>query len=187
MEPDKAPEPTSSPDPSPEAGSTPPTSPVPSAPDPGRSRWAWAWVILAALVAGPLAWIAGESTQDVFVLTEEEAKSGEFSMTPTDKGPYLRARRRVTIRNSAVHYGILGVTLGTALGLAGGMARRSLGGAVRGGLVGAAVGGTSAVLASLALIPVFLSYYQHDRPDMFLPLLVHGGVPPWVVWTLPLG
>ena len=41
-----------------------------------------------ALVAGPVAWVAGESTLDVFVLTDAELKSGDFSMAPTDKAPY---------------------------------------------------------------------------------------------------
>ena len=142
----------------------------------GRSRWIWAWILPVALVAGPVAWVAGESTLDVFVLTDAELKSGDFSMTPTDKAPYHQAKRRVTIRNSALHYGILGVTLGIGLDLAGGMTRRTLGGAIRGVLVGAIACGVSAVLASLALIPVFLTYYSHDQPKVYLPLLVHGGI-----------
>jgi len=176
MQPDHDPESKSGSDLSSEAESTHTTSPVNSAPDTGRLKWLWAWVIPAALLAGGLAWIGGESTLTYFVLTEEEMKSGISGITPTDNAPYLRAKRRVAIRNSVLHYGILGVTLGMGLGLVGGATRRTLGSTLRSGLIGAVACGASAVLASFVLIPAYLSYYSHDQPNLFLPLLVHGGI-----------
>src|SRR4051812_27125447 len=97
MQPDHDPESKSGSDLSPEAESTHTTSPVNSAPHTGRLKWLWAWVIPAALLAGGLAWIGGESTLTYFVLTDEEMKSGISGITPTDNAPYLRAKRRVAI------------------------------------------------------------------------------------------
>ena len=80
------------------------------------------------------------------------------------------------IENAALHYGILGASLGLSLGLAGGILRRSVNGAAASGIIGASVCGAAAAVASLALVPLFFKYYHQDQPNLLLPVLVRGGI-----------
>jgi hypothetical protein len=136
----------------------------------------WGWVIASAIAAGLLAWAAGEATGDIFRLTAEELRSGDAGQMGREANAYLQGSRRVTTRNTAVYYAILGAALGTTLGLAGGLSRRSARGAIAGGAAGLVAGGALGALISLALIPVFLRNYDAARPSLFLPLMVHGGI-----------
>jgi len=130
----------------------------------------------AATCAGLVAWAAGEMTLNFFRPTPREIGSGVAAYTPTDNTPYLLAKRRVAIQNAALHYGILGASVGLALGMAGGSLRPSVKNAVACALGGASACGAGAVIASLVFVPVFFNYYHHDQPSLLLPVLIRGAI-----------
>ena len=142
---------------------------------PGRVLF-WVCLVSAATCAGLVAWAAGEMTLNFFRPTPREIGSGVAAYTPTDNTPYLLAKRRVAIQNAALHYGILGASVGLALGMAGGSLRPSVKNAVACALGGASACGAGAVIASLALVPVFFNYYHHDQPSLLLPVLIRGAI-----------
>ena len=147
----------------------------PSATPAGPGRTAML-VLPAALLAALAAWALGEPMLETFHLTAEEAAGGAPGFGGQIGAEYLRGRERVATRNAALHYGIFGAALGAAIGLSGGASRRSARGAMLGLSAGFAGGAALGGLASLGLVPVFHANYSQDRPDLALPLLVHGGI-----------
>ena len=120
MQPDHDREPKSGSDLSSDAGNPPPTSPGKSEPNSGRSRWLSAWVIPAALLSGLLTWIVGESTLNFFCPHRRGDENRSLLHHHDRQRTLPPGEAPVAIQNSALHYGILGVTLGMGLGLPGG-------------------------------------------------------------------
>ena len=126
--------------------------------------------LLAGILAGVLAYLAGEAT-----LQANRSGLGLIRKArPTPEDVYKQILVIATC--ASVTYGALGGTLGMALGLTGGLIRRSRRGAVLGAVVGLALGGG---LGGLATRIITLNYYQKqnvDANDLILPLLTHGAI-----------
>jgi hypothetical protein len=133
----------------------------------------WALALTAGLAAGSVAWLVGEAVHDRFqprllatggIPSIEEARAGEHAM-----------RSALTLQ-AAVAFGLLGSALGASLGLAGGGVRRSARSSLIGGAFGAILGGVAGAVASFALLPVYFQFYDPDRDDLPLALLIQGGI-----------
>jgi hypothetical protein len=132
------------------------------------------WTLGAGLLAGAVAWLAGEATLNTF------RPRMQRMMTPI--GPMIGAtaqeHAKAESRNAALASALQGACLGLALGLAGGLARGAAGVGAVAGLAGAVLGGALALGAAVALQPVYDRNVQLDQVDQSLtvPLLVHGGI-----------
>ena len=139
----------------------------------GRGRL-WAYTIGSGVMAGVVAWLAGEATLSVF--------QPRLVMMDTAVGPRLGATleeyHKVDSRNAALAFGLLGVCLGLALGLAGGLARGSTRSGAMAGIVGAGLGAILGAGAALALQPLYYWGIARDptQQSLTLPLLVHAGI-----------
>lgn len=160
-------------DPAPLSG---PSDPSPAPPVAAlRLGRVWVLALVAGFLAGAVSWWAGEATLTAFKPKLEvfEGFGGGTRLEPTPKGEI-----EADTRNATLAFGLLGASLGLALGVAGGLTRGSAGRGATAGLVGLVVGGALGVGASMALVPVFhrartanpLSY------DLTVPMLVHAGI-----------
>lgn len=133
----------------------------------------WTLALTAGLAAGCVAWLIGEATYDRLqpqilatggIPTVEEAREG------------VRAMRSALAMQAAVAFAALGAALGLALGFAGGGVRRSARSGLIGGAFGVIMGGAAGAVTSLALVPVYFHFYDPDRDDLMLALLIQGGI-----------
>jgi hypothetical protein len=76
------------------------------------------------------------------------------------------------VRNGALTFGVLGLCLGGALGIAGGLAQRSPIATTRGGLLGAILGLALGAGLSLALLPWSLRLQNRYSDDELIVLLI---------------
>src|SRR5262249_4027885 len=89
----------------------------PLPPLPGRPERIWALAMGAGLLAGVLAWVAGEMALTAFKPELEEAPGmGVVLMLPSRKGEI-----KADTQNAALAFGLLGAILGLGLGIAGGL------------------------------------------------------------------
>jgi hypothetical protein len=121
--------------------------------------------LCAGTLAGVVAWIAGEAIHGAFapqMLSSFDIEGGEM-------------RRRVvasTRREATLAFGILGASVGLALGLAGGRGRPRLAGGAAGLFLGAAVGAGVAWV----VLAIYARNVNRDVDDLILPLLTHGSI-----------
>jgi hypothetical protein len=136
----------------------------------------WALALAGGLLAGLVAWGAGEANygrfQSTFVKPPGWDKMNGYEKDAYRSTDEIRQRPSVESKNVALAFGGLGAALGVALGLAGGLARGSVPGALNGGAAGAVAGVIATAGASAAAVPVF---YRWVDPDMGLavPALTH--------------
>lgn len=128
----------------------------------------------AGLLAGAVAWLAGEATVQTFrpKMVTANTPMGPMTAAPADEIV------RTDVKNAALAFAMQGACLGLALGLAGGLARGSARAGAAAGLAGAAIGAALALGAAAALQPVYYQSLQLDRVEQGLtvPMLVHGGI-----------
>jgi hypothetical protein len=152
-------------------------APAPVAPGAHESRrdWrSWAILLLAGLVAGPVAWGAGELAHGFFrPRTYRVEIMGMVSMQPSRE-----SQKSADIANSTVASAILGAVTALMMGLAGGLAVRNPGRGLMVGLVAQAAGAMAGAAAAYALMPIFYWQLVPDSNDLLTPILIHGGV-----WT----
>jgi hypothetical protein len=150
-------------------------APVAVAASASRGRWrSWTILLAAGLVAGLVAWVAGEWTHGHFrARTYSVEVMGIKSMQPSRE-----SQKAADIANAALASAILGSMTALTMGLAGGLTVRA---PWRGAIVGLGaqvVGAFAAAGASLALIPIFFRQLVPDSNDLLTPILIHGGI-----WT----
>lgn len=138
----------------------------------GRFRL-WALALAAGLVGGSVAWFVGESLRHEFRPSPAASPPGGF---PGDSPLMRQEKAAYDAKSMAVAYGVLGVSLGAALGLAGGLVRRSSSAGAVAALVGTLLAGAAGAGAAFLLTPLFGRYFDPDQPTLLLPLLIHGGV-----------
>jgi hypothetical protein len=137
---------------------------------PGRC---WGLALLAGLVAGVASWLGGEAVYGRFI-PPLLATSGfptveqmQAAARANDAGGTLEAGVTAMMRGSA---------LGLMLGLAGGALRGSRRAAAVAGLAGIVLGGLAAAAANWGLMPVYFRFYDPDKDDLLVALLVQGGI-----------
>lgn len=149
----------------------------PAAPTTGAARPATrarvrSFALAAGVVAGLASWAAGEKTVHYFRPRVTHATlMGSYVEVPI-KGEHEAA----VLKNARLAFGILGASVGLALGLAGGLAHGSVRAAVVAGLAGLVAGGSAGFATSEVVLPIFLRRWDQDHENLFLPLLMHGGV-----------
>jgi hypothetical protein len=136
----------------------------------------WAFALIAGILSGVVAWLAGEACLNLIKPVAHEVNS---------KGMVLKmsGRRQIAnadARNAGVAFVLLGAAFGGGMGLAGGLARRSGRAAVGAALVGMTLGICGAAGTSAALLTA-LNRHKNVNPDdplldLFFPLLVHAGI-----------
>jgi len=126
--------------------------------------------ILAGVLAGVLAFLAGEAT-----LQANRSSLGLIRKArPTPEDVYKQVLTIVAC--ASVTYGALGGTLGIALGLTGGLIRRSGRAALLGAVAGLALGGGLGGLMTRVLSLIYYQKQNVDANDLILPLLTHGAI-----------
>ncbi len=138
-------------------------------------------IILGALLAGLVSFGIGEL---IYKIIPAEKVLQSVMMTNAKVMLPTQATEDVaTARNGALAFGLLGLCLAGALGIAGGLARRSTLAAIRGGLLGTVLGVALGVGLSLGLLPLCLSqqnrYSDDDLIVLIVSLVTHG-----LIWGL---
>ena len=137
-----------------------------------RSR-AWKLAAAGGLLAGLIAFGVGEPIYKVIPATRVSQKirmSNIEVMLPSRE-----TENAAAAKNAALTFGVLGVCLGGALGMAGGLARRSTSATVTAGVLGAVVASALGVAISLALLPYCLqAQLDHTDQDLIIALVMHG-------------
>ena len=136
----------------------------------GSSRYLALWSVLAALVAGVVAWAGGEATYDYY-RPSKAAASEAYAFTKLNQEKDVADGR-----NAAIAYGFLGAATGLALGLTAGLSRRSARSALFGGLAGLVLGGLAPALVAPWVVPLHRKLYWPETPDLKLPIMVHGAM-----------
>jgi hypothetical protein len=138
-----------------------------------RARWL---VTLGALLAGLVAFGVGEMVYRIIPaqkILQSVMMTNAKVMLPTPA-----TENTAAVRNGALTFGLWGLCLSGALGVAGGLARRSPLAATRGGLLGAILGLALGAGLSLGLLPAFLAqqnrYSDNDQIVLLISLVMHG-------------
>jgi hypothetical protein len=157
---------------------------------PSAARRLWLTVLGAGLLAGLVAWGAGELTFGLYhwddandvikVYKTELSKLGPYAKNEFIAGKMVEARARAESRNAAIALGTLGALLGLALGAAGGAVAGSMQSGIRGALIGLVMGGGFGFLAPFLVVPL---YYKYNSPlsGLTVPLAEYAGL------LLPIG
>jgi hypothetical protein len=132
-------------------------------------RLGWGLPLLAAALAGLLAWAGGEWVEKA----NEVPAVSEFTVPGSSQ--FARRAAAITTR-STLSYGLLGSALAVALGLAGGLSRRSPRRALAGAGAGLVLGAVAGAMAARVFVPLFLRNENTQAEDLLLPLLTHGGI-----------
>ncbi|WP_435006632.1 hypothetical protein P12x_004144 [Tundrisphaera lichenicola] len=133
-------------------------------------RIVWTCGLIASLIAGILAWGAGEATYDLY------KPSAKAAAEPYAFKQLNLEKDRADGLNAAIAFGSLGAFTGLGLGLVGGLARRSIRGAVFGGVVGLVLGGSVGAAISPFVVPLHRKFYEPQAPDLKLPIVIHGAI-----------
>lgn len=168
--------PDDAPPPEPTIAEAPPAAPivepapaVPTVPPPRTGRLT-AWALAAGLVAAASSWLIGEATYDRYPpqLFKTDYQ-GLVQMSPTSASLDV-----AQAKNATFAYGILGATLGLALGVAGGLARRSALAAAGAGLLGALLGIAAGAGSMVGLTATYLHRDPTKVHELTLPILMHA-------------
>ncbi|MEW4571433.1 hypothetical protein AB1L88_26460 [Tautonia sp. JC769] len=140
------------------------------APSAGRC---WGLALLVAVVAGVGAWQGGEAIYGRF-MPPLMATSGFPSIEEVQAN--TRARQSGTTREAMLTTALLGGLLGLGLGVVGGVVRGSGRSAAIAGLSGLVLGAGAGALATLALMPVYFRFYNPDKDDLIVAILIQGAI-----------
>jgi len=138
-----------------------------------RPRWqVWSIALAGGIAAGLVAGLGGELAYGAFKpqLFRTEVL-GMISMQPS-----TQSQNAAELKNAALAFFILGCATGLAMGIAGGLTVRAPARALLVGLGAQAAGGLIAVLASLALLPLFYRHRVPDINDLLSPILIQSGI-----------
>jgi hypothetical protein len=136
------------------------------------------YAVVAALVAGFLAWGIGEKTYDYYRPSASARTSRDFTALNREK-------RIANQKNTAIAFGTFGALLGMSTGAAGGALRRSIPHGASAALAGLLLGGIGGSLMSYAVAPIFAQFYSDESPSLLLPFLVRGAI--WAVAGMAAG
>jgi hypothetical protein len=174
--------------PKPQGDSTPPAEVPEPAPAPLEVQTAatdirgllqaLVYAVVAALVAGFLAWGVGEKTYDYYRIPASALSSRDFQAMNREK-------RIADQKNTAIVFGTFGALLGLLSGAAGGAVRRSIPGGASAALAGLLLGGIGGALVGYELAPIFARFYSDESPSLLLSFLVRGGI--WAVAGMTAG
>jgi len=132
----------------------------------------WAILLAAGVVAGLVAWVAGELTHGFFRPRRYSVEvMGMKSMQPSRE-----SQKAADIANSTLTSAILGSATAFMMALAGGLIVRS---PLRGAMVGVvaqAFGAAAGAASAFVLIPIFFRQLVPDSNDLLTPILIHGGI-----------
>ncbi len=130
---------------------------------------------IAGLLAGLLAWSAGELTVKAF----RPPMHVQNVMGQTIERATFEDRAAADAKNATLAYTEFGLLLGVGLGAAGGLIGRASRQAVRGAAAGGALGAVFSFGAALVLLPVYFRAEDTSQAelsrDLTLPLLIHVG------------
>jgi hypothetical protein len=166
--------------PDPQAGSAdtptaiPPSTPKRTADVPARIGVIGTWALSAGLVAGLVAWLAGESIRGLYEIPAGSER--DFSRIVEFGLERQRLLLEADLKGGAWTFGILGAALGLALGLAGGLARRNPWAALTAAPAGLILGGAVGAGMALGMVRLYYLDYNPHSNSLLLPLLVHGGI-----------
>jgi hypothetical protein len=135
------------------------------------------FALVAGLAAGLAAWGLGEQLHEFFAPTLAQ---GDFDSKLYVPSPETKSWANV--RNSTLAFGLLGGSLGLALGVAGGLAARSPRSAVKAGLVGLVLTSAVAVLISAVVLR-----FCHERRFSLPQDELYFAVPLHMLLWGPLG
>jgi hypothetical protein len=128
------------------------------------------YAIVAAFVAGFLAWGIGEITHDYY-RPSAKAQQSARAFTALNREQGIADQK-----NTAIAFGAFGAVLGLLSGAAGGALRRSIRGGVSAAIAGLLLGGIGTALVSYGLAPIFARYYSDETGSLILSFLVRGGI-----------
>jgi hypothetical protein len=155
-----------------ETGRSNTTTALPTNVDRVRPGFVWVIALAAGVVAGLVAWLAGESVHGAFQPQVFEVK---VALT-TFIQPTNASLNAADVKNATLVFTILGGVTGLAMGIAGGLAGRSLRRSVLVGLGGLLAGGLVGALVSMGLLPFFFRRVVPDPNDLMSPILIHAGI-----------
>ncbi|GAC1468686.1 MAG: hypothetical protein NVSMB9_11580 [Isosphaeraceae bacterium] len=135
-------------------------------------RRVWTIVLAAGVLAGLVAWIAGELTHQFF----RPRRYTVQIMGMSSEQPSRESQKAADLANAALGSAILGSVTVLAMGLAGGLAGRTAGRGVVIGLGAMAVGACAGAGMTLALVPILAGQLVPDWNDLLTPILIHGGI-----------
>jgi hypothetical protein len=124
--------------------------------------------ILAALAAGLLAWLAGESA----ALWVAPVKVPQVVMGQPFRASTIKTEQTAAIATAVRQYAAFGALLGLALGAVGGPVRH----AVSGALLGLALGAAAGACASFVGVPVFFRVRYSFFDEVIPSFLLHGAI-----------
>ncbi|MDR3619868.1 MAG: hypothetical protein P4L85_11010 [Paludisphaera borealis] len=133
----------------------------------------WALALTAGLVAAFASWLIGEAFHDR--LRPRLLSTGGIPTVDEARESANGIRAAVALQSS-VAFGSLGAALGLALGLAGGAARRSARSGMIGAILGTILGGVAGALTPQVLLPLYFRFYDPDRDDLLLAIVIQGGL-----------
>ncbi|HEV3341636.1 MAG TPA: hypothetical protein VG125_14820 [Pirellulales bacterium] len=156
-----------------EPGSRPPAQVFGEIPAEGQlSRWLGLWSILAAVVAGVVAWLIGE-TNLVWVAPKGVA---QLVLGHPFTAPTAQTKQIAELATAVRLHGVFGALLGLALGAVGGLARRSRRSALTGALLGVGLGAAAGSSATVAGLPLYYRFRDSFTSDLVPSLLMHCGI-----------
>ncbi len=131
------------------------------------------WLILAGVLAGCVAFGAGEATYEWIRPENGRINTmGNVVIAPTAETAGV-----AEVKNAAVANGILGMCLGGFLGIAGGLARQSRPRALIASVVGLVLCAIAGAILSLALLPYFLKVQPaYVEYELVVSALMHGSI-----------
>jgi hypothetical protein len=124
--------------------------------------------IVAAVTAGVLAWIVGESS----LLWVEAKKVPMVTMGQHHESPTAATRNAAAIATAGRLHAAFGAILGLALGVSAGTGLRR----AQAGAIGAVLGAASGYAASLVDIPLFLRHRDTFSSEIIPSMLLHCGI-----------
>ena len=129
-----------------------------------------AFAIVAAVLAGAAALVAGEKILDAY----HNDLFPPIKFNPSvEEMSRLKAARLST---ATLTFTCLGGFLGLAMGLAGGLARRSVPAGIRAAIIGFVVGAAAEGILTYVVVSMFFKRYDPLAGDLALPLLTHGTI-----------
>jgi hypothetical protein len=133
-----------------------------------------ALTITAAIAAGLLAWLVGE-TKPMWAVpaSRPQMTMGTLGMIPT-----TATIQAAEVATAARLHGVFGAFLGLAMGVAGGLASRSPRRAMHAGLLGMACAAAVGIAAPYAVIPLFNRFRDSFPEELVGSILMHG-----LIWT----
>lgn len=153
---------------------TAPQDPALSSPTPALTtpRRLWLWAGIAAVAAGLVAWLVGESP----VMRVAPRQVGQTIFGQAFAAQTADTIRAADVATAARMYGAFGGLLGLALGVVGGLASRSSRFTGMAMLTGTVLGTVAGSASSLIAVPLYHRFHESIPSDLIASMLVHGAV-----------